>query len=503
LAVTDASGVFEFPVEEGISEIVLEAPSRAKRRLHLSSAETAASMGDVFLAVAGSLVVEVRFADSVQDSVQEPLEAILIDPANKRETVARLEVDEDTSTARIDGVEPGSYSLVLRGPQPLQRLATDVEVRSGEVTEREIAIRPALIRIRTLLGDEPLPRASVGLRHAEGGWKNTVTTDGDGIYDGPIWQLGSFLTTVMTDTLASPYVSVRDVVANNSVLELVVPARTVAGRVREKSSGDPVRGATVALHSTAAAMSSSLRTETDAKGEYRFTAVRPGLHTIEASAPGYLRSGAIEFVLAETDERIEQSIDLDRGISVPVHVTDRMNAPIHNARVTLLVDGIRVAESVTDNSGLAYVSLPPGRPAIVFVFPQQGSFGSARLPVYDGSDEPQRRTIVVPPAEASLTISVRDTSGNPIEDVRYLIRFAGEFLPPSVLGRTALSESSSASGDVLLRLLPVGYYEVWPYRADSEAATIMAADGEAPIRLGLHIGPGSNRATFELRRSKP
>jgi hypothetical protein len=54
-------------------------------------------------------------------------------------------------------------------------------------------------------------------------------------------------------------------------------------------------------------------------------------------------------------------------------------------------------------------------------------------------------------------------------------------------------------GVATLPALPLGSYELWPYRTEGEAAQILASSSalEAPIQLML--APGDNRVSVKLR----
>lgn len=62
----------------------------------------------------------------------------------------------------------------------------------------------------------------------------------------------------------------------------VVTTATVSGRVTASDTGAPIPGATVELNST------PQTTTTDADGNYSFTGVEPGLHTLRITTPGRL-----------------------------------------------------------------------------------------------------------------------------------------------------------------------------------------------------------------------
>ena len=102
-----------------------------------------------------------------------------------------------------------------------------------------------------------------------------------------------------------------------------------------------------------------------------------------------------------------------------------------------------------------------------------------------------------------LEVVTQTDQGQPVGGVRLLVRYNGYVVPPEVARAIervqGLAFRTDDGGVATLPGLPVGTYELWPYRTEHEAAQIIAASFalEAPIQLTLETG--DNRVSVKLR----
>ena len=120
------------------------------------------------------------------------------------------------------------------------------------------------------------------------------------------------------------------------------------------------------------------------------------------------------------------------------------------------------------------------------------------------ADEAPRR-VTLPRPSSSLRIVTRTTEGKPLPSVELLMRVNGELIPPAVadelLEQQGLALRTDERGEALLRNLPPGSYEFWPYSGESEAEAIVetAASLLAPIVVNVKTGENTIAVNFRAR----
>jgi len=100
-------------------------------------------------------------------------------------------------------------------------------------------------------------------------------------------------------------------------------------------------------------------------------------------------------------------------------------------------------------------------------------------------------------------VSMKTEQGAPVSGVRLLVRYNGDVVPADVVRvlerLQGLAFRTDDGGVATLPALPLGTYEMWPYRSEREAENIIAAGSlfEAPITLTLKTG--ENHVAVKLR----
>ena len=129
--------------------------------------------------------------------------------------------------------------------------------------------------------------------------------------------------------------------------------------------------------------------------------------------------------------------------------------------------------------------------------PREGAFAIV------GPRDPDRVTL--PRPSSSLRIVTRSTDGAPLPNVELLMSFNGTVVPPAVARRIGVLQglrlTTNADGEALLRNIPPGWYQFWPYRGEEEAGAILAASAlEAPIALNVKTGENTVAVDFQKMR---
>jgi len=83
----------------------------------------------------------------------------------------------DQSEALFRDVPRGSYTVLVSGAEPLQRLAVETGVGADDVRRLHIALPAGVARGRITRGGAPLANASVELHHLTQYWSTKTVTD--------------------------------------------------------------------------------------------------------------------------------------------------------------------------------------------------------------------------------------------------------------------------------------------------------------------------------------
>jgi hypothetical protein len=497
---TDLSGRFSAAIEDGWPETIsLRAEGFATKTIEVPKAEADVDLGSIKLVRGGSVAITI-------DAGRE-LRCELL----RGERVIRTALKKTSATrVTLEGLEPGSYQLRLRGAEPLQVFALRVKVEAERVAEVPLTITPRPLTLTTYLGNEKLPDATVWFRSADGGWESSVKTDPDARAVTEIWQPGRFLLSAETAAVARLYadfVTIEDVAEPDVTFRL--PDRKVHGVVVDAGSGSPVPHAEISLETARPGpekIGSTMRTSTDDRGRFVYRVVAAGHQKVSVDADGFLRSEPVEFDLqdADADADREISIPLKRGVERRIVVLDGDDVPIGNAVVAETAAGRFLGIRTTDFSGRLAYQLGDRDERTLFIVPPNGSFAVVRL---RGSGEPEAavQRVVVPSPLATLDVTTRTRAGSVVANIWFLLRYNGEIVPLEVmqiLDRVqGLKFFTGATGNRRLSNMPLGTYELWPAFGGADAKAILANAGSAAaVRLELTRGENSAVLTFAAAR---
>ena len=318
-----------------------------------------------------------------------------------------------------------------------------------------------------------------------------------------LWQRGKYRYTIQTPAMATPFASAIELDGPAPRFVVDIPDGRIRGLVRDQKTSAPIGGATVTLESHIGANEQQVRTKTDAGGRFDFTGIQDGTHIVRVFPSDHLESSPQTFTLDRKTRLHELDVQLDPGRAVPIVVIDANDDPVGKATVLAVADGKIRARTTTDEDGRATVAVPADDTATLFVVPSEGAFGVQRI----ARDQSGGRVrVYLPPASSSLLIRARTTDGREMPPFSLLMRYNGELVPAAVaeeLGETlGLRLATGNAGEALLRNIPAGSYEFWPYRTEDEAASIAAAAdvAAAPIVVNVRTGENKIAVKFAARR---
>ncbi|HEX7829015.1 MAG TPA: carboxypeptidase-like regulatory domain-containing protein, partial [Thermoanaerobaculia bacterium] len=194
----------------------------------------------------------------------------------------------------------------------------------------------------------------------------------------------------------------------------------------------------------------------------------------------------------------ELDVKVDAGRSIAIVVIDKENDPVANAQVFAVADAKLRSRTTTDEDGRATVALPAGEAATLFIVPEEGPFGVHRVA---RESEKGRMQVYLPRTPSSLLIRAQTTNGATLPPFSLLMRFNGDLLPLAVAEELGVQLMTDANSEARLENIPTGSYEFWPYRTESEAASIIAAATAlvAPIQVQVKTGENKIAVTFAAK----
>lgn len=408
----------------------------------------------------------------------------------KRDGERVAERTASRGVVEIAGLAPGGYELAVRGTKPLQRLTAPFTIRDLETTDvtPEVSAVDLLVRVRA--GARGVPGAKVAIGPASGAWEATVTTGDDGVARNELWErgeFGAFVTAPGIDMFAHRRL------AGSSDIEWTIeaPAGRVAGVVRDSASGSTIRGANVVLETSLSDGGTQASVRSDDAGRFSFENVVAGAQTLTVDADGYVR-GTRSFHVESTEE---VTIRLERALEQSVIVSLANGSPAARA---LLVDATTMQQWVADDAGQAAVALRAGEQKTLYVLPRERSFAAVDLVPPKGTVVPLRVTVSA--GEATVILHARTASGAPLSGIRFAIRYNGRILTEAA--RNALHQqlglpfATGRDGTAMLRNVPAGLYELWPYTSADERNAIEWGTGPPPVSLAARAGVNDVILTF-------
>lgn len=412
--------------------------------------------------------------------------------ADQLAVVHRARLNASQKSLELGGLGSGVYVLLIRGDGPLEQLATQINLGTGDDRVQEIAIEPLPFTAHVTMGGKPVPHAAVSMRNLAFQWRSDLETDEAGRMTGALWQPGDYAAKYQGSGTAGSFLQQVTLGSTAPVsMKLDVARREVRGRLLD-SDGFPVTGARVSLRTDTDETSTTARAETAPDGSFAFEAVAAGEQSLSVQAEGYLIPDEQRFVLHPADTLREVPIRLATGLLRRLRIVDAAGHP-PVAAVIAVSNGVLRAASQTDTEGR--VSIPVADTStVIFILGRDGAFAALRPTSDDVTN------VTLPAPGASLRVTTRTTLGQPLPDVALLIAYGGETLPLEATSRFERAHGplrTDANGDLTLRNLPAGAYQFWPYQSDSEAESILASDIPAPI--AVNVKPGENAVVVEFR----
>jgi hypothetical protein len=475
-------------------ELAVRAPGLGAKLVPLAATEASVELPPIELAPAGAVRVTVQ-----RNAFDGPLELSLgiREEGVPARWIAHQRLDRGNTISFAD-LDAGAYTILVAGPQPLERISNAVNVGAGDRRDVTIPIRFMLAHGRLTLGGKPLARKRVRFESTDNRWDSTVTTDDAGEISTPIWETGAFAISIRGTEGQAPII--RNVTLDGrgfADFRIDIPDRRIHGRVID-DEGAPVANALVSLRSQTETFASTVRTVTGEDGKFEFNGVYAGPQALRVLPEGFLRPNPHTFTMAEGDRQHEETVELKRGAERDVRVFGRDGNPLPRA-VVVVASGDRVrAMAITDVRGHARISAPDGA-SILYVFPKEGSLAAQHLA---GKETAVR--VDIPPPNASIEIATLTTDGEAVPNVELLMRYTGEVIPPDVSRelerQQGLFLSTDQSGSAHLRHLPPGTYEFWPYRSENEAESLLASASGFAAPIVVNAVTGENKVTVRFRK---
>lgn len=437
---------------------------------------------------------------------RQPLEVELLvrEPSDEWKEVGHQSLPAGVRRVRFDGLASGVYQLRVGGPQKTERFAMKVGVGNDDLRRVTVNIKPFELRGRITHGGTALGAGALFLRHPELRWEAGVEVAADGTFRVPLWQRGDYRYTLRAPALPTTFSDAVTLDGDSPILfDLDIPDGRIAGVVRDAKSGAPIAGVTVALQSNVADTEQHVRLTTNDAGRFDFLGIKYGRHTVRVASALYLEPAPVEFELDANHRLRELDLPLDPGRTVPIVVIDPENDPVGKAHVFSVARSKLCARGMTDEDGRVSIAVPEHEAATLFVVPAEGAFGVLRV----GRElEKGRLRVYLPRASSSLSIRALTTDGNPMPPISLLMRYNGALVPPEVAEELAATQgmhlATSAESEALLRNIPGGSYEFWPYRTPEEVEAIVASsDGfAAPIQVNVRTGENRIAVKFAAKR---
>lgn len=432
---------------------------------------------------------------------QQPLEAELLlrNASDEWDEVGHKTLPADSRRVRFDGLASGIYQLRLRGAAQTEQLGTKIAVGADDVRRVTIAVQPFTVSGRVTFGGADLGTGALLLRHQELRWRAAIPIAADGTFRAPFWQRGTFTSDVRSPALPTSF---TDTVELAEKLDIAIPDGRITGILRDAKSNAPVPNAVIALQTILADGEQHVRLTTGPDGKFDFVGIRYGRHVVRVFPPEHLEPEPVAFTLDDTHRLREVDLRLDAGRAVALTVIDRENDPVANAKIFAVTDGKLRARTATDEDGRATIAVPAGEAATLFAIGEEGPFGMLRVP---REAEKGRLQFYLPRSTSSLLIRAQTTTGAAMPPFSLLMRYNGVLVPPEVAEELSAVQGlqlvTSADSEALLRNIPSGSYEFWPYRTDGEAESIVASADAllAPIQVNVKMGENKIAVKFAAR----
>lgn len=506
LGVTDARGAFsvEFP-GDAPSHLRISHAGYASKTMPLLGITVSRDFGAIKLGRGAVLHLQFDIPDR-KVTAANLIRVFETDPVY----IPAGHADVSNNEVTFEDVEPGSYVILAKGLLPLQQALHALDVSEGETTET-IHLHPLSIDGHAYLDRKPLPGATIKIYANRRLWSGEVSTDAEGAFGGETWSSGMLTAAVRHEALPEPFVSRSRIDPTSGYWDILIPNRVISGHVLDAMTKQPIPGAKVLEEYRGHGMNLLNHSATlSGDGNWRFSAVLDGVHSIHAEADGYQSTPPVTVMLGERDESRQLDLLMQPGTSCQIQAHYENGPAAANAIVLdgLAGGGFSVGHSVlTDAAGQVTITLEPNTAKTVFVVPREGSF--AMVTLKPGSADSRTFDVTIPVPAANIHFRTIRNGGFPVSGVYVLVRYNGVFVPPAVLDTVAELRGSSigtgADGETTITNLPAGPYEFWPFMTIEDAQRIMASYGamRSPIRAEIPPGDSTVVLTLEAQSHDP
>ncbi len=364
----------------------------------------------------------------------------------------------------------------------------------------EILLSPGgVISGRVLLGgsDEPVAGVTVIANGTIATEHVNAVTSGEGRFEFPALRPAVYELAVVDERFALaegaiPQVQIRENEEGDPVVVRVVPAASVAGRVLERETGEPVPGVYVAARSEG--LRSSVHVETGADGAYAIRGMAPGKHRVFVAEPGLRRLPAARGAASQASVSLHEGQALEGldfrvafGGTIQGNVVDEGGNPVPFADVAInSAEGGRMRAEKADAQGLfAFSDVTPG--ARLLLRARRMHLVSAdAYPVDVPLDESAANVTLVVSPGARIQGQVIRSSGAPLEG-------APVYINPARSANVQLDRMQVAGSDGTFGWdgLPGGEYQVGVAARDR-------AEGVESPRVTVTLAPGEESAPVSL-----
>jgi hypothetical protein len=384
----------------------------------------------------------------------------------------------------FSGLDGGRYEILLAGPQPLQRKLFAIDVEASSQKELILSLDAYRLTGQVEYRDKPLGGATIELNGDA--WRADLEADQSGRFNAELWSPGDYAVLVRAPLLAQPYGEMKRVSPSDSNWRFEIPSRHITGHITDADTGKPIADASILVESKSGETRWTRPVVADENGEFDVSGVGEGTYEIAARAPAYMAGDAVPLTISKSDGDRQLDFPLERGITIPLTVTDTNGEPVTGAIVAadFTPDGSSIKRLLrTDANGRVLVPTAEKSTRTVFIIPAKGSLALARVT----SDAPDGTNVVVPDPVVALTLRALDSRGEGVMGVQYGLRYQGQILPRGLLLTLAVTRSfalaTGTGGDVTIPLLPAGRYDVeWippaGTRPVSKLTSVEAAGGD-------------------------
>ncbi len=346
-----------------------------------------------------SLAVTVGGDAEVLESAR-PIRVVIIDDATEERLGEATLVDRQHVFLHLDA---RLVRCVLEAEGVTRTETADLTTFSN--AEVRFELDPIRVDGSVTLGGTPA-RASITFRRDTA---IRADTDAEGRYTATLWEEGKHSAEVRIEGVA-PHRDMIDAYGEAVTIDFRVPKPTLALRIIDDGTGEPIRKASVSIRNawTDEEVGSRALVQTvfsDEKGEVTLPGFRPGGVDVYVNASGYHAAKPLRLTADERDEwhRLEVRLQALQGTRVQLRLPN--GSPAAGARVLMIrPDGQRSGATADDNGVL---TIPDGYSDCLLVIKDAG-FAHAQRRVA-GQD-----TVVLARKGSTLHVKVQDPAGKPI-----------------------------------------------------------------------------------------